>query len=99
LRELREKLQRDIESKCFICGLTREEVDLRFSEGLSQAQPSHSVGFLVHVSRGHNIWDYLHFIVHLQCKKKEDLSGLESHVFKQVLFPFTIYFADSSKSN
>ncbi|EKX53016.1 hypothetical protein GUITHDRAFT_101463 [Guillardia theta CCMP2712] len=72
LREEREEVQKDIERKCFICGLPRNFFD---SEAAG--------GFAVHCKRDHNIWMYMYFLVHLKQKDVLDMDGIEFYVWKR----------------
>jgi hypothetical protein len=40
----------------------------------------YSDGFERHIAQDHNLWQYVFYIVHLQCKDKSDYTGVESYV-------------------
>jgi len=58
----------DENSVCFICGLDRATFD------------RNGVSFSQHIRRDHNLWHYVHLLVHLRTKPSTDYNGWESHV-------------------
>ena len=56
----------------FVCGLNRASFDNRASS------------FEAHVSRDHNLWNYLYFVVHLRLKDATEYNGPESFVSRLV---------------
>jgi len=67
-----EKNRKDnmLKNTCFICGLQRSEFENK------------EVTFEFHISREHNLWHYLYFIVHLNTKDTTEFTGPESYVYK-----------------
>jgi len=41
-------------------------------------------GFLLHVMQEHNMWSYMHFMLHLSNTNPSDYTALELHVHKLV---------------
>jgi inositol 1,4,5-triphosphate receptor type 1/inositol 1,4,5-triphosphate receptor type 3 len=69
LREEQERNLADIELKCFICGLSKEEIER-----------GSSTSFELHKFYEHNEWNYLHFIAYLTAKDETELTGVESYI-------------------
>ena len=70
MREQKKNLQMDTENVCFICNQNRFIFD-KLCEG----------GFDKHVSKDHNLWCYVFYIVHLVSKDPTEMTGIESYVF------------------
>jgi hypothetical protein len=68
MRETREKIEADQEGKCFICGMTRGDLD---------KIPG---GFERHASHEHNMWNYLYYMKHVALTPRTMRTGLESYV-------------------
>ena len=60
----------DSDNFCFICNYDRFIFD-KMCEG----------GFDRHVSKDHNLWCYVFYIVHLVSKDPTEMTGIESYVF------------------
>lgn len=69
LREEQERNNSDIELKCFICGLAKEEIER-----------GSTTSFALHKYYEHNEWNYLHFIAYLSAKEDTELTGVESYI-------------------
>eukprot|EP01135_Chromosphaera_perkinsii_P009083 Nk52_evm14s1607 gene=Nk52_evmTU14s1607 len=70
-----EKNEKDsiLKNTCFICGLNRSAFDNRSGGSFER-----------HVSVDHNLWNYLHFIVHLKIKTDTEFTGPESYVANMI---------------
>ena len=68
LRSEKQKVEEDIRSRCFICGIESSQFD-------RQAD-----GFEHHIKNDHNMWNYIFFIHHLQKKDPDEFTGQESYV-------------------
>ena len=73
MREENENIQADINDKCFICSIPRDEFE--------QA----GVSFQKHVTTEHNMWKYLWFKLHLQAKDPLNFSGPEHYANTQMV--------------
>ena len=73
LRADQEFCKRDMENKCFICGLSRDYIEKRYSKG-----------FAHHIQIEHNEWNYILFLAYLKSKESTEYTGLESYVKDQV---------------
>ncbi|XP_065669152.1 inositol 1,4,5-trisphosphate-gated calcium channel ITPR1 isoform X5 [Hydra vulgaris] len=72
LRSEKQTKEEILKNTCFICGLERAEFDNR------------SVTFEAHITKEHNMWDYLYFIVLLKVKDPTEFTGPESYVFEMI---------------
>lgn len=72
MRQESESIQADINDKCFICSIPRDEFE--------QA----GISFRTHVTREHNMWKYLWFKIHLQGKDPLNFSGPEYYADTQM---------------
>eukprot|EP01060_Flectonema_neradi_P030314 TRINITY_DN4372_c6_g1_i1.p1 TRINITY_DN4372_c6_g1~~TRINITY_DN4372_c6_g1_i1.p1 ORF type:complete len:2743 (+),score=487.11 TRINITY_DN4372_c6_g1_i1:100-8328(+) len=72
LRSEKQKIDDDIKTKCFICGIESSEFE------------RHADGFDYHIKRDHNMWLYIYFIHHLRTKESSEFTGQESHVFDRM---------------
>ena len=70
MREQKKFIDMDKNNVCFICNYDRFIFD-KSSEG----------GFDRHVSKDHNLWYYVFYIVHLENKDPTEMTGIESYVF------------------
>lgn len=68
LRAQNKAIENDMENRCFICGIERYTFD-------RQAE-----GFENHISKDHNLWHYLYFIMYLKIKEKTEYTGPEQYV-------------------
>ena len=58
---------------------------LTIPPGLQRSEfENKEVTFEFHISREHNLWHYLYFIVHVNTKAKTELTGPESYVYKMI---------------
>jgi hypothetical protein len=67
------KIQRliDTTEKCFLCGIDKQIFDR------SSHEPN---GFKTHITKDHNMWNYLYFIIYVWEQDKDDDDGLEQYV-------------------
>lgn len=70
LREGREGIEEDQEIKCFICGISRDELD--------KVTPG---GFDQHITFEHNMWNYLFFMMYCRGVDPNDHTGQEGYVW------------------
>ena len=73
LREGQEFCNRDMENKCFICGLSRDYIEKKYNKG-----------FTHHIKQDHNEWNYILFLAYLESKEVTEYTGFESYVRDQV---------------
>ena len=69
LRQKREGREQEMRTHCFICNVASSEFDKRAD------------GFSNHVSRDHNMWNYMFFVFYIANKPRDDLTGQESFVY------------------
>lgn len=69
LREQEQKTLEDMENKCYICGIERQEFD-----------KIRTRTFKEHIEIDHNMWNYIFFIIYLQDKNKKEYDGEEQYV-------------------
>ena len=74
MREQKKNLQMDTENVCFICNQNRFIFDKMCAGGFDR-----------HVSKDHNLWFYVFYIVHLVSKDPTEMTGIESYVFDKYL--------------
>ncbi|XP_077586244.1 ryanodine receptor 2 [Stigmatopora nigra] len=70
LRDQQEQVKKDMETKCFICGIGNEYFD----------KVPH--GFETHTLQEHNLANYLFFLMYLINKDETEHTGQESYVWK-----------------
>jgi len=68
LREEHNNKEHDMNNFCFICSISREELDRSESS------------FKKHIQHDHNMWSYLHYYVHLKTKKETDFTGADRYI-------------------
>ena len=56
---------------CYICGLYRRDL----------SKLGKKSDFKEHITKKHNIWNYLYYIAYIENKPYNELSNLESYVF------------------
>jgi hypothetical protein len=71
--ERSEKIRHAQEHQCYVCGHSRQILD--------QASP---IGYAGHISREHNIWDFVSFIIYIDGKlaRHEHLTGPETRALE-----------------
>ena len=74
LRDLRSAIDKDMESKCFICGIESTQFQ-RYGNG-----------FDTHVREEHNMWQYVFLQQYLAEKEKSEFTGQESYVWSMVRY-------------
>ena len=74
LREAREEVEKDVVSKCFICGIDRNQFDL-----------ARSGGFALHCKEEHNMWLYMYYLIHIKEKESLHWNGVENYVATKVV--------------
>jgi len=62
----------DMSEFCFVCGIDRQTFE------------RHGNGFDIHVSKEHNIWHYLYFIVYLTLKEPTEYTGPEQYLSPKI---------------
>eukprot|EP01062_Namystynia_karyoxenos_P080737 TRINITY_DN8739_c0_g1_i3.p1 TRINITY_DN8739_c0_g1~~TRINITY_DN8739_c0_g1_i3.p1 ORF type:complete len:2412 (+),score=913.63 TRINITY_DN8739_c0_g1_i3:92-7327(+) len=72
LRTEKTKIDTDIRSRCFICGIESAQFD-------RQAD-----GFEHHIKNDHNMWNYIFFIHFLRKKNTDEYTGQESFVYNMI---------------
>ncbi|KAJ9465428.1 Inositol 1 [Diplonema papillatum] len=72
LRAEKQKVEEEIRTRCFICGIESSEFD------------RHASGFDCHIRRDHNMWCYIYFIHHLRTKEESEFTGQESYVWNKM---------------
>jgi len=73
MRDSRNKLETDVKERCFICGLNRFEFETK------------NKSWLDHISREHNAYAYLYFILYVQAKAGNQCNGVEKYVKSMIL--------------
>jgi inositol 1,4,5-triphosphate receptor type 1/inositol 1,4,5-triphosphate receptor type 3 len=56
----------------YICGLDRYQFE------------KNADGFMNHIDRDHDLWNYLHYIHYLENKDKTEYNGIESFVVEKM---------------
>jgi hypothetical protein len=73
MRDSRNQLETDVKERCFICGLNRFEFETK------------NKSWLDHISREHNAYAYLYFILYVQAKAGNQCNGVEKYVKSMIL--------------
>ena len=75
LRDEESENKKQMRTKCFICGLPKDDFDAHFSK---RFVPN---GFeTVHLAQEHHMWDYLYFTIHLRETSETEFTGTDSYV-------------------
>ena len=61
LREEREEKLKDIQYKCFICGINRDVFDAKLMDVTGG-----KTGFDAHTENDHNMWAYMYYLIHIR---------------------------------
>jgi len=75
LREMEEEKNKDIQEKCFICGLSKEVFDRQAEIGYD---------FNKHIKNDHYMWNYIFFIAFLRDKDETEYTGIESYIHERL---------------
>ena len=71
LREENENLRNDKKNYCYICNIPRQNLEKK------------KIRFKDHIVEKHLLWNYVFYIISLNCKNKTDYTGLEYEIIKQ----------------
>lgn len=71
LREQNDNLKSDKENHCYICNVTRDDLEKK------------KLKFKDHITEKHFLWNYVFYIISLNSKSKQDFTGLEYEIYKQ----------------
>ncbi|CAD8102848.1 unnamed protein product [Paramecium sonneborni] len=74
LRDERQELLKDIQGKCFICSLERNEIDSKTKGGWFQ-----------HIYLEHNVYHMLFYLIYIKKKPITDCNQLEKYIKDQML--------------
>ena len=74
LRRIKDDKEDDMKSKCFICGLDKEEIE-KYYRGKE--------GFEKHL-KDHSVFNYFFYTFYLEDKASSEYSGLESYIKNQI---------------
>ncbi|CAD8067431.1 unnamed protein product [Paramecium sonneborni] len=69
LRDERQELLKDIQGKCFVCSLVRNEIDSKTKSGWFQ-----------HIFLEHNIYHMLYFLIYIKKKSITECNQLEKYI-------------------
>lgn len=67
----------DKNSKCFICGADKNQLE------------KHKVDFHLHRKTDHNIWNYINYILRLKFSDPQDLNAINSYVLDKIEKKYT----------
>lgn len=73
LRDQKSKNDIDMRNYCYICQYEKMVFE-KIEEG----------GFLRHIEKDHNLWEYVFYQVHLDDKDPSDHTGVESYIFEKL---------------
>ena len=80
MRDRMDEREKDAESVCFICGLSKWQVEKKGQE------------FKKHIKNVHEKWQYLYFMSRLESENKSNLSGTEYYVYMKYQDDDTSWF-------
>jgi len=75
LREEEEEKMKDINHKCFVCGLSKEVFEKQSDIGND---------FTKHIKKDHYMWNYIFFIAYLKDKDETEYTGIESYIYEKL---------------
>lgn len=73
-----------MDNTCFVCGLSRVELDTKHIEHEHNIEHDTKPGFEKHIEHEHNMWHYLYLAVHLKEKPPTEYNGWETYVMSQL---------------
>lgn len=72
MREEKEKIDNDNTNRCLVCSIKKDDFKRK------------GQNFEDHITKKHNVWDYIHFMLYLDKIHKNDHNALEKYVSRQV---------------
>lgn len=72
LRQKAESFDKDSKTICFICGIPKYMFE------------KSGIDFETHVSKEHDIWSYVNFLVFMSEKTEKDCNGVEAEIFENI---------------
>ena len=72
LRKEEQHRYHDIETKCFVCGVTKDDLE------------KDRINFKKHCEKDHNIWNYIYYMITLKFSDPQDLNAINGHVLYQI---------------
>eukprot|EP00347_Sterkiella_histriomuscorum_P002926 403366261 len=88
LREKQKYIADDLANKCFICGMSREDIEKKEKSKNS---------FRYHVEMKHNEWHYIYYLTYLKQKPQLDYTGTESYIMEMINSQDNSWFPDQSE--
>ena len=96
LRERKKILNKEIRTQCFICGIKKEDFELRFSLlcflYIFFLLKFRGNGWQNHIFSEHTVYNYLHFALYLEEKDKRNCNELEKYVKEMLMKKNTEFF-------
>ena len=71
-REENDKIEKDKENKCFICGLKKAELNIYYNQ----------LGFNEHIKLDHNLWNYVFCIFNIIKKEYRTLISIDLLIYE-----------------
>ncbi|CAD8052984.1 unnamed protein product [Paramecium sonneborni] len=81
LRDERQALVKEIEGKCFVCSLDKNDIDTKGTTGWHQ-----------HIYLEHSVYHMLYYIIYIKNKDPNDCNALEKFVKKSIEIKETSFF-------
>jgi hypothetical protein len=72
LRDQESSVEHDMRNVCIICSNERWHFEKK------------GISFDNHIATTHKVWSYVSFIVHLNVIGKENMNGIETHIFTKL---------------
>ncbi len=76
LRQEENDMIYDMQNKCTICGLKKEDIEKIYD--------LYKQNYQIHTKYDHNIFNYIYYIIYLDNKRKTEYTGMESYVYRMV---------------
>ncbi len=70
LRDEKNMREQELRGECFICGISRDEV-----ESINQS-------FKEHIQDYHNVWNYFYYAIYINTKPNIDMNGTQLYINK-----------------
>lgn len=77
LRDEREVLLKEIQDKCFVCSLSRNEIDSKYISNFNYRSTN---GWYQHIYLEHNVYHMIFYLIYLKKKDPNDCDALEKYV-------------------
>lgn len=85
IRDADTSIKEDMKSNCFICAIDSGKFERHANGSLILREFSDCLGFINHITKEHNMWHYMFFMIYLDQTDPAEYSAQEDYVASMVI--------------